>query len=49
MNFIESIFRISPDHGSGLLEAGILLVVLAIPMAAAAVRMILRHRAFRAS
>lgn len=25
MNFIESIFHLAPDHGSGLLEAGILL------------------------
>jgi len=29
MNFIESIFHLAPDHGSGLLEAGIFLACFA--------------------
>jgi hypothetical protein len=29
MNFIESIFHLAPDHGNGLLEAGIVLACFA--------------------
>jgi hypothetical protein len=38
MDLIERIFRISPDQGSGVLEAALLLVVSMIPIAAAVVR-----------
>lgn len=43
MNFIEQMFHVSPDGGSGILELSIVLVVLAAGMAAAWSR--LRHRA----
>jgi hypothetical protein len=33
MNFIESVFGISPDFGSGVLEAAILLVAIFVPAA----------------
>jgi len=38
MDFIEKIFRVSPDQGNGLLEAMILIVALVIPIAFAVLR-----------
>jgi hypothetical protein len=39
MNFIEQIFHISPDNGSGALEATILIVLLIAPVVFAVLRM----------
>jgi ABC-type phosphate transport system permease subunit len=39
MNFIEQIFRVSPDNGTGVLEATILFVVLVVPIVCAVLRM----------
>jgi hypothetical protein len=39
MYFIEQIFRVSPDNGTGMLETTILIVVLVIPIAFALLRM----------
>ena len=49
MNFIETIFGVSPDLGSGALEAAILLVALAIPIAIAVLRTNLRRHNDRTS
>ena len=38
MDFIERIFHIAPDYGSGALEAAIVLATLAIPFALAVLR-----------
>lgn len=38
MNFIEQLFHVSPDGGSGALELVIVLFVLACPIVAAALR-----------
>jgi hypothetical protein len=38
MDFIEGIFGVSPDQGSGALELTILLVVLMVPIAYAILR-----------
>lgn len=38
MDFIERIFHIAPDHGSGVLETTLLLASLAIPFALAVLR-----------
>ena len=38
MDFIERIFHIAPDYGSGALEAAIVLATLAIPLALAVLR-----------
>ncbi len=35
MDFIERIFHLSPDHGSGMLEAAVLLLFFAIPVCTA--------------
>jgi hypothetical protein len=39
MNFIEQIFHVSPDNGTGTLEATILIVLLVVPLAIAVLRM----------
>jgi hypothetical protein len=44
MDFIERIFHISPDGGSGSLELAIILVVMAVPVVSVVFRM-LRKRA----
>jgi hypothetical protein len=31
MNFIEQLFRVSPDNGNGMLEATIFIVVFVVP------------------
>jgi hypothetical protein len=46
MDFIERIFHIAPDYGSGALEATLLLASLAIPFALAVVRASRTRRAF---
>jgi hypothetical protein len=38
MDFVERIFHISPDHGSGLTEIAIFAVLVAIPLLFAALR-----------
>jgi hypothetical protein len=38
MNFIEQIFHVSPDDGTGALEATILIVLLLAPVALAVLR-----------
>ena len=38
MNFIEQIFHVSPDNGTGALEATILIVVLIAPIVFAVLR-----------
>jgi len=38
MHFIEQIFHIAPDNGSGLLELSIIMAVLSIPAVLLAVR-----------
>lgn len=43
MDFIELMFHISPDHGSGLLETMLLMVFL-IPIAAVILRFSLKRR-----
>jgi ABC-type phosphate transport system permease subunit len=35
MGFIERIFHLSPDNGSGMLEAAIVIVVFIVPVALA--------------
>jgi hypothetical protein len=49
MNFIESIFGVSPDLGSGALEAAMLLVALVIPIAIAVLGTNLRRHNDRTS
>jgi ABC-type phosphate transport system permease subunit len=49
VDFIERIFHISPDHGSGVLEATILLTLLLIPIAVALLRSRLRRQNAHAS
>jgi hypothetical protein len=44
MDFIERIFHVSPDGGSGLLEIAILLVLVAVPAAAVLFRAIRKSR-----
>lgn len=44
MDFIERIFHISPDHGSGALELTILLILVVIPIGVAAFRSAMRRR-----
>jgi len=44
MDFIERIFHISPDHGSGVLESTILLTLLLIPIAVALLRSRLKRQ-----
>ena len=39
MDFIEQIFHVSPDNGTGVLEATFLIVVLIIAIAFAVLRM----------
>jgi hypothetical protein len=39
MNFIEQIFGISPDNGTGVLEATLLIVVCVVPILFAVLRM----------
>lgn len=46
MDFIERIFHIAPDGGSGLLELIIMLTVVAVPLVVAALR---NQRAWRLS
>lgn len=38
MDFLERIFHISPDHGTGLTEVSILVVLFAVPLLFAARR-----------
>lgn len=33
MNFIESIFRLAPDHGNGMFEAAIFLITCVVAIA----------------
>jgi hypothetical protein len=40
MDFIERIFHISPDGGSGSLELAIILVVMAVPVVSVVFRML---------
>ena len=46
MNFIERIFHIAPDGGTGTLELSFLMVVLIVPIAAL---MVARRRRARSS
>jgi len=46
MDFIERIFHIAPDYGSGALEATMLLASLAIPFALAVLRLSRTRRPF---
>jgi hypothetical protein len=45
MDLIERIFGISPDHGSGVLEATLLILVLLSPIAISVLRARRRHAA----
>jgi hypothetical protein len=38
MNFIEQIFHVSPDNGTGALEVTILIVLLIVPVVFAVLR-----------
>lgn len=49
MDFIERIFHLSPDHGSGVLEATILVIVFVLPIAVAVLRTSLKRHAERAA
>lgn len=43
MDLIERILHVSPDHGSGLLESALLLVILVVPIAIATFRIFRRR------
>jgi hypothetical protein len=49
VDFIERIFHISPDHGSGALEVTILVTVFAIPIVTVILRKLLKRRTVRVS
>jgi ABC-type phosphate transport system permease subunit len=49
MYFIERVFHLSPDHGSGVLEATILLTLFLIPIAIAIFRTSTKRHAHRVS
>lgn len=44
MNFIEGILHMSPDNGTGVWEAAIVLAVLAIPIFRVVLRTFLKQR-----
>jgi len=44
LRFIEYLFHISPDGGSGVLEIAIVMAVLLVPAAIAARRLLMRRR-----
>lgn len=49
MDFIERIFHLAPDNGSGLLEAAILVAALVIPLAFAMLRTFRKRNLVRES